>query len=64
MKDDPRKANTLEEAARNPDGSYNGLKALSWLSDVLSNGNGLPLSEVEKIADEVKRQKGQTDADA
>jgi hypothetical protein len=57
---DPRKAQTLGEAAQNPDGSYNALKALSWMSEVLNPGKGLPLSEVEQIADEViaKRVRG------
>ena len=50
---DPRKAETLGEAAQNPDGTYNAIKALSWLSDVLNPGKGLPESEVQKIADEV-----------
>jgi hypothetical protein len=54
MTADPRNARTLEEAARNPDGTYNAIKALSWLSDVLSPGRGLPEGEVEKIAEEAK----------
>lgn len=29
---DPRKAKSLGEAALNPDGTYNGIRALSWLS--------------------------------
>ena len=57
MSEDPRKAKTLDEAALNPDGTYNGLRALSWLSDVLTNGKGIPVEEVEKIADEVKAKK-------
>jgi hypothetical protein len=51
---DPRKASTLGEAAMNPDGSYNALKALSWLSEVMRPGKGLPVSEVEKIAEDAK----------
>lgn len=57
-KSDPRKAKTLDEAALNPDGTYNGLRALSWLSDVLTGGKGLPVETVAKIADEVKAKKG------
>lgn len=57
-KPDPRTARSLEEAARNPDGTYNGLRALSWLSDVLNPGKGLTEEEVAKIADDVKRKKG------
>lgn len=61
---DPRNAKTLEEAARNPDGTYNGLSALSWLSDVLTGGKGLSVEEVAKIADEVKAKKAKgTDHD-
>ena len=52
-KSDPRKAKTLGEAAMNPDGTYNAIKALSWLSDVLNPGKGLPVEEVQKIADDV-----------
>lgn len=54
---DPRKANTLDEAARNPDGTYNAIKALSWLSDAINPGRGLPESEVQKIADDVMAKK-------
>lgn len=50
---DPRKAATLGEASRNPDGTFNGLKALSWLSEVLNPGKGVSLNEVRKIADDV-----------
>lgn len=59
MSDDPRKAKTLDEASLNPDGTYNGLRALSWLSDVLTGGNGLSEEEVSKVAEEVKAKKGQ-----
>jgi hypothetical protein len=55
---DPRKAKTLDEAALNPDGTYNGLRALSWLSDVLTGGKGLSEQEVTEIAEKVKRDKG------
>lgn len=54
---DPRKAETLGEAAQNPDGSYNAIRALSWLSEVLNPGKGLPEEEVAKIAEEVKERK-------
>lgn len=50
---DPRKAKTLGEASQNPDGTYSAIKALSWLSDVLNPGKGIPEEEVRKIADEV-----------
>lgn len=54
---DPRQAKTLEEAALNPDGTYNGLRALSWLSDVLTGGKGLSEVEVAAIAEDVKMRR-------
>ena len=54
---DPRKAKTLGEAAQNADGTYNALKALSWLSEAFRPGQGVPLDDVEKIADEVKAKR-------
>lgn len=58
MESDPRKAKTLDEAALNPDGTYNGIRALSWLSDVLTGGKGMSEKEVAEIAEKVKREKG------
>ncbi|TAM96304.1 MAG: hypothetical protein EPN45_21045 [Rhizobiaceae bacterium] len=46
MTTDPRAADTLDEAARDPDGMYNGARALSWLSAVLTGGNGMSEDEV------------------
>lgn len=54
---DPRKTKTLGEAAQNPDGSYNGLRALSWLSEVLRPGKGIPVEEVAEIAEKVKAER-------
>lgn len=34
LKPDPRKAESLEAAAKNPDGTFNGAGALAWLSEV------------------------------
>lgn len=51
---DPRKANTLGEAALNPDGTYNGARALSWLSDVLSPGRGMTVEQVQEMFEEAK----------
>lgn len=51
---DPRKAKSLGEAAKNPDGTYDGRKALSWLSEVLHPGQGV---SVEAIQAELERQK-------
>lgn len=57
MTDDPRKAKTLGEAALNPDGkTYNGARALSWLSAILSK-DGKGLSEQE-VREEWERAKG------
>lgn len=51
---DPRHAATLGEAAQNPDGTYNAYRALSWLSEVLNPGRGLPVEEVQQIGETVK----------
>lgn len=50
------RAPDLDAAARNPDGTYNGLKALSWLSEVLNPGKGFTPAEVEAIANDVKER--------
>jgi len=55
--DDPRKANTLGEAAQNPDGLYNGFKALAWLSECLNPGKGISVEEIKKMREEVKAKK-------
>lgn len=44
----PDLAPDLDTAARNPDGSYNGIKALEWMSEVLT-GRRITLTE-EDIA--------------
>lgn len=54
---DPRKANTLGEAAQNPDGTFNGARALSWLSEVLAPGKGVPEEEVQAMWDEAKERR-------
>jgi hypothetical protein len=46
---DPRDAETLDEASRNPDGTYNGARAISWLSNVLTGGKGMSEEEVRAI---------------
>ncbi len=46
---DPRKAKTLGEAAENPDGTFNGARALSWLSEALNPGKGASEAEVRKL---------------
>lgn len=58
MTGDPRKAKTLGEAALNADGkTYNGAKALSWLSEVLNPGKGMSEADVQKVWDDVKARK-------
>ena len=54
---DPRKAGTLDEAARNPDGTYNGARALSWLSDVLTGGKGVSEDEVSTMFADAKAKR-------
>lgn len=54
---DPRKAKTLDEAALNPDGkTYNGARALSWLSRVIG-GVGMTEAEVMRMWEEAKAKK-------
>jgi hypothetical protein len=57
---DPRTAKTLGEAALNADGTYNGAKALSWLSECLTPGRGLSQEEVQAIFEEVKVKRSGT----
>lgn len=54
---DPRKAKTLGEACQNPGGTFNGLRLMAWLSEAVAPGKGLPVEEVQKIADEVKARR-------
>lgn len=49
MTTDPRKAATLDEASANGDGTYNGSRALSWLSEVMNPGKGVSEAEVEAM---------------
>lgn len=49
---DPRNARTLGEAGRNPDGTYNLAKTMSWLTAAMSRGGkGLSQAEVQEIID-------------
>ncbi|MBN9079657.1 MAG: hypothetical protein BGN87_18405 [Rhizobiales bacterium 65-79] len=54
---DARKANTLDEASCNPDGTYNGARALSWLSDVLTGGKGMSEGEVREMFADAKAKR-------
>ncbi len=56
--DDPRKARTLDEAASNGDGTYDGARALSWLSEALHPGRGISEAEVRKMWQDAKDRKG------
>jgi len=58
MTGDPRKADTLDEAARNPDGTYDGARALSWLSDMLlGDGKGVSEDEVRAMFADAKAKR-------
>lgn len=59
LTDDPRDAATLGEAALNQDGkTWNGARALSWLSKALDPaGKGLSVEEVSKEFDKAKKAK-------
>jgi len=62
MTPDPRHAKTLGEAAQNPDGTFNGVRALSWLSRVLfPHWKGLSEQEVQAMLDEIKARKRDND---
>lgn len=60
---DPREAPDLDAAARNPDGTYNGAKALSWLSLHVGralrgpSARGLSEAEVMRIWQEARARK-------
>lgn len=58
---DPREAKTLGEAALNPDGTYNGARAMSWLSAILAppGSKGVSEDEVMKMWDEAKAKREQ-----
>jgi hypothetical protein len=58
---DPRKAKTLDDASANGDGTYNGARALAWLSEVLHPGAGLSEDEVRKIWNDAKKTKASGD---
>jgi hypothetical protein len=59
---DPRKAKTLDEACANGNGTYNGAKLLSWLSEALHPGKGVSEDEVRKLWDEAKAKAAGTQA--
>ena len=54
---DPRKALTLDEAALNADGTFNGARGLSWLSEVMNPGRGASEAEVRAAFDAAKAKR-------
>jgi hypothetical protein len=50
MEDDPRYAPTLQAAAMLPDGTWDTLRAITWMTEALKPGGGLPLTEVQRLA--------------
>jgi hypothetical protein len=56
---DPRKADTLDEASRNEDGTYDGARALSWLSGMLTGGKGMTEAEVRQMFADANAQKAE-----
>jgi len=54
---DPRKAKTLEEACGNGDGTYNGYRLLSWLSEVVRPGKGFSVEEVKRLESEARKRR-------
>lgn len=55
---DPREARNLKEAASNGDGTYNGFRALSWLSEALHPGQGVSEQDVRADYEKAKRERG------
>lgn len=49
---DARKSKTLGEAAANANGTWNGPRALAWLSEALNPGKGVSEEEVRRVWDE------------
>lgn len=57
---DVRQAATLRDAALNPDGkTWNGAKALAWLSEAMNPGKGIPEEEVARMFEEAKAKRSQ-----
>ena len=62
---DPRQAKTLDEAALNPDGkTWNGARALSWLSETLNPGRGISEEEVRQMWERAKAKASAKRAEA
>lgn len=57
MNTDPRKADTLDVASRDADGTCDGARALSWLSNVLTGGKGVPENEIRRMFADAKSRR-------
>lgn len=60
---DPRKAKSIEEACANGDGTFNGYRLMSYLSEAMNPGKGFSVEEVEAMArkGKVKTEKANED---
>lgn len=47
---DPRKAKSIEDACSNGDGTFNGYRLMSFLSEAMNPGKGFSVEEVEAMA--------------
>lgn len=56
-KPDPRKAKSIEDACANGDGTFNGYRLLSYLSEAMHPGKGFSVEEIEEIARKGKAKK-------
>lgn len=57
---DCRKCKSLTDAAQNPDGTWNGARALSWLSEAVSPGHGISEAEVNRMFKDAAERKRST----
>lgn len=57
MNTDPRKAKDLDDACANGNDTYNGIRMMSWLTEVMKPGKGLSEDEVREIVAEVQSTK-------
>jgi len=54
---DSRKAETLDEACKNPDGTYNGYRLLSFLTEATNRGKRMTEEEIKEMATEIIQSK-------
>ncbi|MEX2126957.1 MAG: hypothetical protein WD871_01770 [Xanthobacteraceae bacterium] len=60
---DARKAKTLGQASANGDGTFNGARAIAWLSEAMHPGAGLSEAEVLRLWDEQQKKTRAQDVD-